>query len=496
MLMSLDDGREPLYRQIYDKMRARILSGELAAGERLPSSRDLADELHVSRNVVVLAYEQLQADGYIRGRMGSGTYVSEGLAGKREDALRPRACFELSRFGASAAAKGTDVDHPERGGHALRYDFAYSQSSAQCFPFAMWQRVLRRHARSCAHPVDHGPIEGSGRLREAVCAYLRRARGVLCDPARVLIVSGPQQALDLAVRVLLERGDHVAIEEPACPGIRKLLEFSGAYLHPVPVDDDGLIPDRLPASARALFVTPSRQFPTGALLTLRRRRALLDWAARANAVIVEDDYDGEFHCKERRLESLQGLDTEDRVIYIGAFTRTMFPALRLGYLVLPESMVSAFSTAKWLCDRHTAVLEQEALADLITSGLYERHLRRASRYSAGARGAVLQAVKEHLGNRVTVTQDGAAAHIVLWLDCRVSEESVIAGAAACGVRVYGLTPYFANSPRPGLLLGYGSLSEAEIREGIRRLGTAIPATAPAHAPRARIPMELAAKAAG
>ena len=470
------NGGEPLYRQIYDKLRGRILSGELSVGERLPSSRDLASELQVSRNVVLLAYEQLEADGYICGRSGSGTYVSEEPGDRRGSASRKRARVELSRFGASAAAKGTALDWPDRGEHGFRYDFAYGESSVQCFPFTMWQRILRRHAGSSAQTLDYGPAGGSNRLREAICARLKRSRGVRCDPSRILIVNGSQQAFDLIVRVLLERGDHVAIEEPAYQGIRELLNSSGACLHPVPVDGDGLIPDRLPANARALFVTPSHQFPTGALLPMRRRRALLDWAARANAVVIEDDYDGEFQYKERRLEALQALDTDGRVIYTGTFSRTIFPALRLGYLVLPVSMVSAFSAAKWLCDRHTATLEQEALAELITSGLYERHLRRVLRQSAAARSALLQAVEEHLGDRVTLTGGGAAAHVVLWLDCHASEDSVIAAAAARGVRVYGVSPYFANSPRPGILLGYARLSEADIREGIRRLGAAIPTT--------------------
>jgi GntR family transcriptional regulator / MocR family aminotransferase len=492
--MSGDDRRDPLYRQIHDRLRGRILSGELEVGERLPSSRDLADELRVSRNVVLLAYEQLEAEGYIHGRSGSGTYVSEGLAGRRERGSRKRASVELSRFGASAATRGTDLDPPQGRGHDFPYDFASGQSDLQCFPFAMWQRVLRRHARRAAHALDDGPIGGSDGLREAICAHLRRARSVLCDPSRIVIVNGPEQALDLVVRVLLERGDHVAIEEPAHRGVRELLKFSGAQLHPVPVDGNGLIPERLPPGARALFVTPSHQFPTGALLPLHRRRALLNWAAPANAVIVEDDCEAEF--QERRLQSLQGLDTEGRVIYVGTFSRTIFPALRLGYLVLPAGMVGAFSAAKWLCDRHTTTLEQEALADLITSGLYERHLRRVLRRSAAARAALLEAVQEHLGDRVTLTGDGAAGHIVLWLDCHVSEHSVIDGAAACGVRVHGLAPHFANSPRPGILLGYARLGDAEIREGIRRLATVIPVNPPGGALRRHISTESPAKVLG
>ena len=495
MFISGDDRREPLYRQIYDRLRARILSGELEVGERLPSSRDLADELRVSRNVVLLAYEQLEAEGYIRGRSGSGTYVSERLAGRPEGTPRKRVSLELSRFGASVAAGVTDLNPPQQGGSDLPYDFSYGQGNLQCFPLAMWQRVLRRHAARATRALADGPIAGSDALRRAICVHLRRARGVLCDPSRIVIVNGLQQAADLVVRVLLERGDHVAIEEPGHQGIRELLRFSGANLHPVPVDGDGLIPEQLPASARALFVTPSHQFPSGALLPLHRRQALLSWAARANAVVVEDDCDGEFQYKERRLQSLQGLDAEGRVIYVGTFSRAIFPTLRLGYLVLPAGLVRTFSATKWLCDCHTAALEQGALADLITSGLYERHLRRALRQSAAARATLLEAVQEHLGDRVTLTGEGAAAHIVLWLDCEVSEESVIAAAAACGVRVCGLAPYFAGNPRPGILLGYAGLRDAEIRERIRRLGAAIPAR-PVMAALRRTPMDSRAEALG
>ena len=205
-----------------------------------------------------------------------------------------------------------------------------------------------------------------------------------------------------------------------------------------------------------------------------RGGALLDWAARTNAVIIEDDYDGEFRYEEQRLESLQGLDSDGRVIYIGTFSRTIFPALRLGYLVLPAGLVAAFAAAKWLCDRHTASLEQEALADLILSGLYERHLRRVRRRNESARTALLEAVDEHLSERVTVTGEGAGAHVLLWLEGGASEEAVIAAAAARGARVYGVSPYFADrEPRPGILLGYARLSEPEIRAGIKELGAAI-----------------------
>lgn len=218
------------------------------------------------------------------------------------------------------------------------------------------------------------------------------------------------------------------------------------------------------------FVTPSHQFPTGAILPLARRQALLQWARRRNAVIVEDDYDGEFRYQAKPLESLQGLDTEGRVVYVGTFSRTIFSALRLGYLVLPKSLLQAFTAAKWLCDRHTATLEQETLAEFISSGMYERHLRRVRRRNSAIRHALLQALHQHMGDRIEVTGEGAGAHIVLWPRKRVSEEAAIAGAAARGVGIYGVGAYFLRRPsRPGILLGYPRLREAEIREGVRRL---------------------------
>jgi GntR family transcriptional regulator / MocR family aminotransferase len=236
------------------------------------------------------------------------------------------------------------------------------------------------------------------------------------------------------------------------------------------VDREGLDPESLPDKARIVFVTPSHQYPSGAILPLARRQALLEWARRRNAVIVEDDYDGEFRYDGKPLESLQGLDTEGRVIYVGTFSRTVFSSLRIGYLVAPRSLAPALTAAKWLSDRHTPTLEQETLAEFIGSGLYERHLRRVRRRNAATRRALLEAVTEHLGDRVEITGDGAGAHIVLWPGKRISEEDAVAAAAARRVGVYGIGGYFSKRPaRPGLILGYPRLREADIREGVRRL---------------------------
>jgi GntR family transcriptional regulator/MocR family aminotransferase len=276
--------------------------------------------------------------------------------------------------------------------------------------------------------------------------------------------------LDLVARVLIEQGDPVAIEDPQYQGAREILRSAGARLLPVPVDRDGLNPGKLPKDARMAFLTPSHQFPTGAILPLARRLALLDWARSKEAVVVEDDYDGEFHYEGQPLESLQGLDTEGRVIYIGTFSRTVFSALRIGYLIVPESLVSAFSSAKWLSDRHTATLEQETLAEFISTGMYERHLRRVRRRNTAHREALLEAIGKYLGDRVEVTGDGAGAHVVLWPSKRISENTLIAKASTRGVGIYGISRYFLARPsRPGLMLGYSQMNEKDIQEGVRRL---------------------------
>jgi GntR family transcriptional regulator/MocR family aminotransferase len=470
-LIPLSPKGEPLYRQVYAALRRAILGGTFRAGDRLPSTRELAEQLGISRTVVVLAYEQLLAEGFVVGRVGSGTYVPAGLAAVHASGSRTSARLRLSRFGAFAAAAGSTVSFPTRRAPPPRYDFAYGRSGVEGFPFERWRRILLRRARETSiRELDYGPAAGSNALRAAICAHLRRSRAVACDPSRILIVNGSQQALDLIARVLIEPGDRVAIENPSYQGTREVLRAARARLHPVAVDGDGLDPARLPEHARMAFVTPSHQFPTGAILPLARRQALLRWARRARAVIVEDDYDGECRYDDKPLESLQGLDTEGRVIYVGTFSRTIFSSLRIGYLIVPASLVQAFTAAKWLCDRHTATLEQETLAEFISTGMYEQHLRRLRRRNAASRRVLLDALHAHLGNRMEITGDGAGAHIVLWPNARTSEETVVAAAAARGVGVYGIARYYlGRAPRPGLMLGYPRMRAADIREGVRRL---------------------------
>jgi GntR family transcriptional regulator / MocR family aminotransferase len=475
LVIPLAKNGEPLFRQVYRGLRGAVLSGAFRAGERLPSTRALAAELGISRTVVLLAYDQLLAEGFVTGRSGSGTYVSEGVGVRPPRTTQKAAGLRLSGYGKAAAEIAAGVDFPGRRPVPLRYDFAYGgRGDIETFPFEMWRRILLRHMRKApVRELDYGIAAGSLSLRKAIAVHLRRSRAVICDPSQVIVLNGSQQALNLIARVLVEPGDRVAIEDPQYQGAREVLRTSGARLQPVPVDRNGMNPARLPTGARMVFVTPSHQFPTGAILPLARRLALLDWARREDAVVVEDDYDGEFRYDGQSLESLQALDSEGRVIYIGTFSRTLFSALRIGYLVAPRSLVPAFTSAKWLCDRHTATLEQETLAEFISSGMYERHLRRVRRRNTSRREALLQAVDRYLRGRVEVLGAGAGTHVVLRWRKHISEERIVARAALREVGVYGMSRYFLNRPtHTGLLLGYSSLRESQIQEGIRRLGQA------------------------
>jgi len=470
----LQDSRKPLYRQVYLRLRNDVLSGALPAGTKLPSTRDLAEQLGVSRTVAVLAYEQLASEGFLVGKRGSGTYVSSELKARHQSPRQPAVEFQLSRYGSFAVAAQTRLNVPQRQ-RPLRYDFAYGRSDLEDFPFETWRRTYLRCAREAPiAELDYGPASGSAALKDAIALHVRRSRGVVCDPAQIIVVNGSQQALDLIARILLEPGEQVVIEEPSYQGAREILRGAGVKLVPIPVDGDGLQTFQLPRSARMTFVTPSHQFPTGVVLTLTRRLALLEWAKRANGIIVEDDYDGEFHYEGQPVVSLQGLDHESRVIYVGTFSRSIFSSLRIGYLIAPRALVPALAAAKWLCDRQTATLEQRALAKFISDGTYYRYLRKVRRKNAARRRVLLEALRAQLGDRYEITGQRGGAHVVLWLDTPAQETEVLAKAAGRHVRVYGVAPYFLGTPtRGGILLGYSRLREQEIAEGIRRLGSVL-----------------------
>lgn len=473
-------GEGALKQRLYRGLRAAILDGRLPSRVRLPSSRTLASEMRVSRNVVVAAYAQLLGEGYIEGRLGSGTYVSATLP---DPAITPwysstptptrRLELRLSQHACEALALRPPPvpGQPEK--RPLLYDFRYGQPALEEFPHATWSRlVMRRVQLMSTRTMAYGQIRGFAPLREAIADYLRRARGVDASAKQVIIVNGTQQALDLAARMLVDRGDSVVVEDPCYEAARQVFLGLGAHLIPNPVDADGLDVTKLPQgrAVRLAYVTPSHQFPLGGVLPLDRRFELLRWAEQTGAYILEDDYDSEFRYETRPVEAMQGLDRAGRVLYMGSFSKVLFPSLRVGYLLVPEELVPAAKALKFLMDRATPTFEQEVLAEFIREGYFERHLRRMRVLYAARRRILLDALRQVLGDRLEVAGTEAGLHVVIYLRglLATAVPALVARAAASGVGIYPVAPYYLKPPRrAGLILGYAALNERDIRAGVR-----------------------------
>ncbi len=423
----------PLYRQIYDWFRGAIVDGRLRPGQRIPSTRALASELGVSRIPVLVAFEQLQAEGYLEPRVGSGTLVARSLPevkrrGGPRTRPRPQGPRRLSRDGKRLAAVPPPVWLHTLGA------FRASLPSADHFPAAIWSRLLARHARRASmdllaytHAMGYLP------LREAIAEYLATVRSIRADPQQIMIVTGSQQGLYLSARVLIDPEDPVWMEEPGYHGAHQAFSAFGARLVPVPVDAEGLDVEeglRRSPSARAIYVTPSHQYPLGMTMSAARRLRLLDWASRQGAWILEDDYDSEYWFTARRPSSLHGLDADARVIYLGTFSKVLFPALRLGYVILPEDLVSAFTAAREEADICASTLTQAALTDFIREGHFARHLRRMRTLYAERRLALLAAIADRLGPDYDLLHAEAGMHLVLVLPDGLSDVVIARRAGA------------------------------------------------------------------
>lgn len=487
------DGEGPLYQQLYRSIRDAIVSRKLAPGSRLESTRSLARDARVSRNVAIGAYDQLTAEGYIESRQGAGTFVCTTLpedvlrakSGERDDAAEEvgdaSAAFEgstwLKRLEASARGKRLSwaVRRP-----TPTIEFRYGSPNYGDFPHTVWNRIMqRRQTGATIHQLDYGPPEGERALREALATYLGQSRGVACTAEQVLIVNGSQQGLDLVTRVLVDPGDTVVIEEPHYAGVRWVLESAGAALRAMAVDEAGLDVERLAKGvkrAKLAVVTPSHQFPSGGVMPVGRRRALLDWARGAGAMVLEDDYDSEFRYDGLPHAALQSLDGEGRVIYSGTFSKVMFPSLRLGYLVLPPRAVEAMVLAKAASDTGSATLQQLALADFLSEGHFERHLRRMRARHAARREAMLEAIGVELNGCVEVRGANAGLHVLVRFPGlpRERTRTLIEKAREAGVGVHSAAPFYLNPPGAcELILGYGALKEGDIQEGVKRLAKAV-----------------------
>ena len=462
----------PLHLQIYRRIRGAVLGGVLPLGSRLPSTRTLAADLGVSRNTAEEAFSQLEAEGYLVRRVGDGSYVA--LPDSPARPAPPRTGRgsapggrALSRRGQTIAAASACVEP------TVPRPFAAGLPALDAFPFEVWSRLLtRRLRRSGRELLGYGDPAGYGPLREAIVSYLGTARGVTCSPRQVIVLTSSQQALDLAARLLVDPGDEVWMEEPGYLGARSALTAAGARIVPVPVDENGLDVARgeaLAPGARLAYVTPSHQYPIGVTLSLERRLALLAWAERAGSWIVEDDYDSEFRYTGRPLAAIQGLDSGGRVLYVGTFTKALFPGLRLAYLVAPEDLVDAFVHARTLMDGHTPTLLQAVLADFLSEGHFGAHVRRMRALYHERRDALLEA-SEELGGRAVLGPVEAGFHATLHLPEGTDDRAVARCAAAQGIEVQPLSSFHVgNVVKPGLVLGFAGLSPEAIRKGMKTL---------------------------
>lgn len=475
-------------RRIYELLRSQIADGTLVQGARAPSTRALAAELGVSRTTVTSAYEQLASEGFLVTSSGRAARIAAPLAQPkaRHKARKTASTLLVSAFAQRLAA----MDMPALAeAEPARFDFRYGVLASRDFPVLAWRRAYQDELLRQQANLDYVPPEGERALRVALQAYLRRARGLVCDAEQVLVVHGSQQAIDLCARLLLDANDAFVIEDPGYLMARRSFEATGASCLAVPVDVDGLDTDQLPDEQRTrlAYVTPSHQFPLGGVLPIARRLALLQWAQRHGTWIVEDDYDGEFRYGQRPIDALQSIDGDERVIYVGTFSKSLSPQLRLGYMVLPPALVPLFRQAKRLTDRHAPVMEQRALAALIESGSYERHIRRMRREYERRRSALLAAISRCLPSAVHVSGTAAGLHFVLWLPMIKAgdEAKLIDAARKAGVGIYPVTPLFAKrhgSSFPGsvgLIMGYASLTIAQIEQGMDILASVIAAMAPA-----------------
>ena len=468
--------------RLHARLRAGIADGTYAPGAALPSTRALAAELGVSRGTVSTVYDQLAAEGFIETTARSRARVAAGAVESRAVPVR-RAARASSTAPVSAYARRLDglafPAPPAVPGPSI--DFQYGALAADDFPTLAWRRAWTTTLVQRQSRLAYGPPEGEPALREALRGYLSRARGLVCDADRVLIVNGSQQAIDLCARVLVDPGDTVVVEDPGYPMARHVFAAMGATVSAVAVDAAGLDTARLPTGAvRLAYVTPSHQFPLGGVLPVGRRHALLDWARRRRAWIVEDDYDGEFRYGQRPIAPLHALDADGRVIYVGTFSKALNPQLRLGYLVLPSTLVEAFRRARRLVDRHSPRQEQLALAHLIDRGIHERHVRRVRRANEARRDALLAAIARHLPQDAIVDGSAAGLHVVVWLPGVPArrEAMLVARAREAGVGVSAIGGLYLDPANrrahraAGLVLGYASLSPERIAEGIRRLAAA------------------------
>ncbi|WP_144153055.1 PLP-dependent aminotransferase family protein [Paraburkholderia sp. BCC1885] len=473
------EGRHELAAQIYRQLRAGIVEGRLTGGTRLPSTRDLAAQLGVSRKTTLDAFERLLAEGYLNTRAGSGTFVAEGLQRlpaqadaqpktqtKAQLAVRAQPLWERTPQGLSLPPRRL----------ALKHEFIGGMTDKSLFPFDVWRRcvnhALRAQSRS---PGFYREPVGEQELRLAIARYLGFNRAVACNWDEVIVTQGAQHALDLVARITLRPGDVAALEDPGYPPALACFAATGAKVVPVPVDAQGLVVDRLPDNARLVYVTPSHQFPLGMPMSLERRVELLEWAQKRGAIIIEDDYDSEYRFEGRPMEPLKSLDRAGLVTYIGTFSKTIFPELRIGYAVPPAPLLGPLCTARQMADVHGCTLTQTALAAFMLNGDFAKHLRRMHKVYAARRVCLLEHLQGALAPWFEAVVPTAGIHLAAHLKAPIKEDALIAAAREASIGLYGLAGFHRRvRARPGLIFGYGGIAVEQIDAALSTLARLMP----------------------
>src|SRR5580704_3232218 len=486
------------FRWLYASLRTEILEGRLRSGAKLPATRDFAREYQLSRGTIVSAFELLKSEGYLRGQIGSGTYVNR---------ILPEALLQAKRVLAPRTAiqhrkKSIVSDYARRlnlfSGFELRPSRAFRANipALDLFPMNLWAQISARRLRRASvnfllgcDPMGYGP------LRDAVANYLNTSRGVNCIPEQVAIVSGVQEALDLTARLVLNPGDRVCMENPGYIGARMVFEALGAKISDVHLDDEGMkVCERNLRGVRLVYVTPGHQFPLGITMTLSRRLELLEWARKSGALIFEDDYDSEYRYSGPPIPALQGFDRSGSVIFAGSFSKVLFPSLRLGYLVIPRELTSLFEAAISLTTRHAPLPEQAVLCGFIAEGHFGRHLRRMREVYAERLSVLLESAREKLAGLLEISAIEAGLQTVGWLREGIDGESATRAAGARNVEVFPLSGYTQGRvAREGLQLGFAAVDAREIRRGVQDLATALEGVSKAVRPRGRKKQSRAVK---
>jgi len=470
----------PLHARIQRAIRQLILDGAIGPGKPLPATRGLAQSLGVSRDTVEAAYGQLHAEGFIERRVGSGSFVAElsefksGYRQPTREMLRRNQAQNLSRRGSAMFRSGgvREMLNPR--------PFAHGVPETRAFPLQLWERLERQALREVGtRALHHGDPQGDEPLRRSIADYVNLERGARATADRVLVLTSSQQALTLCANMLLDPGDRIFIEDPAYYGARKAFDASGLECIPVPVDSQGITIRTVteePPGAKAVFLTPSHQFPTGATLALDRRLSLIDWASRHQAWIFEDDYDSEFHYAGKPTACVQGLDVHDRTIYIGTFTKSLFPGLRIGYVVLPPQLVRPMTVARSLLDGHTASIAQLTLARFMEGGHFGAHVRAMRSVYAGRLDILTGLVRKHLSDFVEPRVPVGGLQMPCMLTGDISEREAVEAARRVGIDVLGLSGLYATGQaEAGFLMGFAAYTPAELETAVRKLAGALKA---------------------